>query len=132
MANKDLEKLIDQALWEAATPPMDLAARLGSRIDSLARNNRQRKIRLSWTMGSVAASILVAGIVITDINRRNDLYERDTFDNPVEAAQFMASMLGNISHQINDGIDDGVNQFINELNKVNESSKTQKPEKNES
>lgn len=109
MDERNIDKLIEQALKEEQALPEGLADRLSQKIDLWEENERQarsRKRTLFLYAASTAAAVFLAFHVAPSLSllQRDDVQMADTYSDPEEAAAAAQKALVLLSANLNKGI----------------------------
>ncbi len=124
MTEENIDKLIARALEEDLQLPEGLSERLERKIDLFEDKGKSngRKRFVDWRFFSgIAASVAVVAWIITVSFQHNHTagYMDDTFDDPEEAAAYVAQTLQVISKSINKGVDPAVTN-LNKTKKIDQ------------
>ncbi|WP_291528941.1 hypothetical protein [Bacteroides sp. UBA939] len=122
MNDKDLDKLIQEALRSDQELPEGLSGRLACSIEQWATDEKKhivshRKKRSLYWIGSVAASLIVGVAIFFQVENRY-VGSKDTFSDPREAAVAAQNALALLSTQLNKGLNQ-VSIAGEEVNKAN-------------
>ena len=125
MNDKEINKLIQDALRDERELPEGLSDRLERHIDQLAAEEKEsrkpspaKKRSLYWISG-IAASFLLAMAIFFQIEKPVYPTMADTFNDPQEAAIAAQNALAFLSTQFNKGLEQ-VSEAGKEVDKVNE------------
>jgi hypothetical protein len=122
MNDKEIDRLIREALGHEHELPEGLSCRLEQRIDQLAADGKKRisppwKRSLYW-FGGIAASFLVGVAIFFQVEKQVPPTRTDTFSDPQEAALVAQHALALLSTRLNKGLDQ-VTEAGKEVNRVN-------------
>jgi hypothetical protein len=118
MNDEEADRLIDESL--EIPIPKGLSERLEAHIDTLAADEKKRKVRrfLYQATGAAAIALLCIGIFLKTGKHSPALSPADTFSDPKEAAVVAGQALAFMSAQLNKGIGK-VEDAGQEIEKVN-------------
>lgn len=118
MNDEEVDRLIDESL--EIPLPEGLSERLEAHIDTLAANEKKRKLRrlIYWATSAAAIVLLCIGIFFK-IGEQSHQQVADTFTDPKEAAIVAEKALAFMSTQLNKGLGE-VENAGQEIEKVNQ------------
>lgn len=124
MNDKDINRLIQEALSDERELPEGLSHRLEQRIDQLAADEERRiisppkKKRSLYWLGGIAASLLLGVAFFFQVENMRLTPMADTYNDPNEAAIAAQKALVLLSTQFNKGLDQ-VAEAGKEVDRVN-------------
>lgn len=124
MNDKDINKLIQEALNSERELPEGLSDRLEKHIDQLAAGEKKRRLplfksrSLYWFSGIAASLLLGVAIFFQVESKPPHPIMADTFSNPQEAAIAAQDALAFLSTQLNKGLTQA-SEAGKEMNRVN-------------
>jgi hypothetical protein len=123
MNDKEIDRLIREALSHEHKLPQGLSGRLEQHIDQLATDEEKmtspgRKRSLHWLSG-IAATLLLGVTIFFQVEKKQvPSTMADTFSNPQEAALVAQHALALLSTRLNKGLEQ-IAEAGEEINRVN-------------
>lgn len=125
MNDKEMNRLIQEALRNERELPEGLSDRLEQYIDQLAADEKKisvspaRRRSIYYWVGGIAASFILAVAIFFQVESQPVTPTMaDTFTDPTEAAIAAQDALAFLSTQLNKGLDQ-VNEAGKEVNRIN-------------
>lgn len=125
MNDKEINRLIQEALRKERELPEGLSDRLEQHIDQLAADEKRisvspaRRSSVYYWLGGIAASFILGIAIFLQVESQPlTPTMADTFTDPTEAAIAAQDALAFLSTQLNKGLDQ-VNEAGKEVNRIN-------------